>query len=441
MSRAVVGEVFPRGEERVLAAAGSAQGSDGQGAVLAAHAIGKFYGTAVRRVRPLLRAYQGSEGRLPAAGRWALRGVDFSLEEGGSLGVVGRNGAGKSTLLRLLAGTSLPSEGQVWRGAAVGCLLDLGIGFDPHETGRQNALSMLALSCPGGRREASERLAEVAEFSGLGANLDRPVKTYSDGMRLRLAFASATAHRPRVLVTDEVLVVGDGAFQRRCEHWLERFLGDGGTLVLCSHDLVQIKRLCARGLWLEDGLVRASGAVNGVIGAYRESIATGGGTAGITHAAGRLTGLPFEISHLRIVGSDGLEVEQLATGEALFAEIELQADAGVPNVFVGVTTIDLTPVYGVASDMDGAVPEPIGPGRWRFRLHFEALRLEPGTYRLRAHALDETATRLYDTVERRFTIAPRKAASGKDCGFASFAGGFVPAAPPSLSPGLSSEEG
>ena len=374
---------------------------------LAAEGLGKFYGSAVRRVRPLLRALCLPGEVERSGGHWALRGVDFALARGQSLGVIGRNGAGKSTLLRLLAGTARPTEGRVRRGSPPGCLLDLGVGFDLLESGRQNALSMLALTCPGGRREALARLAEVAEFAGLGADLDRPVRAYSDGMRLRLAFATAIAHRPAVLVTDEVLVVGDGAFQRRCERWLEDFLGGGGTLVLCSHDLVQIRRLCAAGIWIDGGQVRAAGPVAGVIGAYRESIASGRDTAGAVHVGGVSVGFAFEVVSLALTDDDGREVSEIPAGGSFVAEIELAAEAGEPNVFVGITTADLTPVYGVASDMDAARARNLGPGRWRFRLRFDELALEAGTYRLRAHALDETGTRLYDTVERRFDVTAR----------------------------------
>ncbi len=380
---------------------------DARQPALAADGLGKFYGPAVRRVRPLLRALGSTRDIERSGGHWALRGVDFALASGQSLGVIGRNGAGKSTLLRLLAGTARPTEGRVRRGSPPGCLLDLGVGFDLLETGRQNALSLLALTCPGGRREALARLAGVAEFAGLGADLDRPVRGYSDGMRLRLAFATAIAHRPAVLVTDEVLVVGDGAFQRRCERWLEDFLGDGGTLVLCSHDLVQIRRLCADGIWLDGGRVRAAGPVAGVIGAYRESIASGRDTAGTVHSGSASTGFAFEVVSLVLSDDDGREVSEIPAGGSLVAEIELAAEAGEPNVFVGITTADLTPVYGVASDMDAAHAQKLGPGRWCFRLRFEELALEAGTYRLRAHALDETGTRLYDTVERRFNVLGR----------------------------------
>ncbi len=150
------------------------------------------------------------------------------LAHGQSLGVIGRNGAGKSTLLRVLAGVARPTEGSVATRARVACLLDLGVGFHALETGRENAETALVLQAGLTRREARRRVAEVEEFAGLGAFFERPMRTYSDGMRLRLAFATITVLEPEVLVTDEILAVGDDGFQERCNAWFDRFLGGGG---------------------------------------------------------------------------------------------------------------------------------------------------------------------------------------------------------------------
>jgi lipopolysaccharide transport system ATP-binding protein len=364
--------------------------------------VGKFYGL-------------GGGGSLwPRAsddGFWAVRDVSFSLARGETLGLIGRNGAGKSTLLGILAGTIRQSSGSVTAAGRVASLLDLGTGFHPLETGRENAATLLALHARLSRAEVRDRMPAVERFAGLGDRIDDPIRTYSDGMRLRLAFAAVSVLEPEIIITDEVLVVGDEEFQRRCEDWFDRFLAGGGTFVLCSHDLSQIGRLCQNTLWLEDGRPRELGETRDVVRHYREAMGShaaggteGGGAAGVAHAAGKLAGLSFEVTALRLVDDAGQDCDRVARGSGLHAIIDLTAPAGRPNVFIGITTADLTPVYGVASDMDEAPLETLGGGTYRFRIHFPDLPLLAGSYRLRAHALDETGTRLYDTVELPFQV-------------------------------------
>lgn len=378
---------------------------------LAAHDVGKCYPLARGGVRALLRGVTLAHASAPGAGFWPIRHVSFAVGHGESLGVIGRNGAGKSTLLRILSGVARPSEGWVETRARVACLLDLGVGFHALETGRDNAETALVLHARLTRREARARLREVEEFADLGHFFDRPIRTYSDGMRLRLAFATITVLDPEVLVTDEILAVGDEGFQRRCNGWFDRFLGRGGGLVLCSHDLGQVQRLCDRTLWLEDGGVRDLGDSRDVIRHYREAMGTaaaggeeGGGNVGHEHALGTSTGLAFEVVDLRLDDEQGRPLRELPRDATVVVTADVQAADAVPQVFIGITRADLTPVFGVASDMDDAKPTCVAPGRYRFRLRFPRLPLTAGRYRLRAHAMDDTGTRLYDTVELTFCV-------------------------------------
>lgn len=373
---------------------------------LAARGLAKRYDLGSPGVLRLLRELRRPELREAASGAlWAVRDVSFELPHGASLGVIGRNGSGKSTLLRLLAGTARPSAGQVERGARLGCLLDLGVGFHPLETGRENAETSLVLLAGMTRREARRALVEVEAFAGIGGFFDRPLRTYSSGMQLRLAFATAVQMDPELLVTDEVIAVGDAAFQRRCERWLDGFLARGGSLILCSHDLDQVGRLCERALWLDRGRPRALGPSRETIRAYRESLGEDAGGAGATHDVGARAGLPFEVVDLHLRDAHGTERREVASGETIVVTADVQAPAAEPQLFVGITRGDLTPIYGVSSDMDGARPEPLGDDRYRFELAFPDLPLTPGPHRLRAHAMDETGTRLYDTVEIHFRVA------------------------------------
>lgn len=202
---------------------------------------------------------------------WVLRGVSFELARGEAVAVVGSNGAGKSTLLRLVAGATQPSEGRIEVSGRVASL-ELGLGFHPDFTGRQNVFTSGELQ--GLRRDEVERLMpEIERFAEIGAAIDEPVRTYSSGMQLRLAFAAATAVRPDVLIVDEVLAVGDAYFQARCIARIRDFRAAGTTLLFVSHDPTAIRRLCDRALLLDRGLLIRQGDAGSVLDYYNALIA------------------------------------------------------------------------------------------------------------------------------------------------------------------------
>ena len=198
---------------------------------------------------------------------WALRDVSFEVPRGSAFGVVGANGAGKSTLLRLLSGVSQPTEGTLSVDTRLSGLLDLGLGFHPDFTGRQN----IALNCSVlgmGDERVADLTPPIVEFAELEEFIDYPVRTYSAGMQLRLAFAIAAHMDYDVIFIDEVLAVGDQYFQRKCVMKIEEFLTEGRTLVMVSHDLHSIRSLCSNVLWLHGGRVVAQGATADVVNAY-----------------------------------------------------------------------------------------------------------------------------------------------------------------------------
>jgi ABC-type polysaccharide/polyol phosphate transport system ATPase subunit len=233
------------------------------------------------KVYPLSRGLRTTLGLLwrgaPSVegGKLALDDVSFSVERGASWGVVGRNGSGKTTLLRLIAGALEPSSGRVAVEGRVAALLDLGAGIDPEFTGRENAL-LLGVLAGAERRAMAQRLDAVAEFSGLGSAFEQPVRSYSAGMSLRLAFSAAVHADPEVLLIDEVLAVGDAFFQQRCMRYIRELQHRGCTVLLVTHDPSAVFRFCDRALWLEHGRVAAVGdpsrVVNGYLGArYRDA--------------------------------------------------------------------------------------------------------------------------------------------------------------------------
>lgn len=198
---------------------------------------------------------------------WALRGVDFQLARGAALGLCGANGAGKSTLLKVLAGTTAPTEGRFRVRGPVASLLELGTGFHPDFTGREN-VALFGVLAGHPRREVRRRMEAILEFSELGAAVDDPVRTYSTGMGMRLGFAAALGFEPEVLILDEVFAVGDLAFQEKCVQRLFDFKAAGHTILLCSHSLYDLRQLCDEALWLDGGSVRARGDATTVTNRY-----------------------------------------------------------------------------------------------------------------------------------------------------------------------------
>lgn len=202
---------------------------------------------------------------------WALRHVSFDLQRGQTVGIVGRNGSGKSTLLQILAGTMSPTEGEVTVNGRVHALLELGSGFNPEFTGRENVFlngAVLGLS----RKQIAARFDEIAAFADIGEFLDQPIRTYSTGMVVRLAFAVQALLEPDLLIVDEALAVGDAAFQIKCVHRMRQLISRGTSVILVSHDVNAVRQFCQRAIWLNGGEVALDGPPLDVTGRYVQSL-------------------------------------------------------------------------------------------------------------------------------------------------------------------------
>jgi homopolymeric O-antigen transport system ATP-binding protein len=199
----------------------------------------------------------------------ALKGISFSVCDGEAVGIIGRNGSGKSTLLRVIAGVYRPSAGVVQISGKVAPLIELGAGFHPDLTGRENIILnglLLGLS----KREIQKREGKIIDFAELGGFIDSPVKQYSSGMFMRLGFAIATEVDPDILLMDEILAVGDAAFQQKCLERIDAFHRQGKTIFMVSHAPGNIRKFCQRALWIHDGVLRADGPADEVLGRYEE---------------------------------------------------------------------------------------------------------------------------------------------------------------------------
>lgn len=199
----------------------------------------------------------------------ALKDINIDIKRGEIFGFIGRNGAGKSTLLKVISRVLVPTEGQVWIKGWVSPLLELGAGFHPELTGRENVFlngTLLGHT----RREIEAHMDEIVEFAELGAFMDAPLRTYSSGMVARLGFAVATTWKPEILILDEVLSVGDEAFQLKCQRRMEGFRKEQVTSLVVTHNMVTVLSLCTRAAWIDHGVIKAVGAPDEIVAAYRQ---------------------------------------------------------------------------------------------------------------------------------------------------------------------------
>jgi ABC-type polysaccharide/polyol phosphate transport system ATPase subunit len=363
----------------------------------------------------------------------ALSGVSFSLPKGEGLAIIGENGAGKSTLLKLLAGIGVPTSGAVRVHGKVASILELGSGFHPEFTGRQNIVlnaAMLGLS----EQELQQRLPSIIAWSELGDFIDQPVKVYSTGMAMRLGFSIAIQVEPDVLIIDEALSVGDGYFQKKCMDRLLQFVGSGGTLLFCSHAMYYVSAFCQRALWLRQGRAEALGPVADVVRDYenfllaksapgdRAASATAGGrAAGAAEeggaagalagegaggreeaAAGDLPRRPARLLGVRVSGGASAEaptgtVPLFAPGDSLEIEVEFESQSRdlAFHVGIGVNRIDDLEVCSLATHLDGR-PPMTGRTHYRISAVLPRLTLVKGEFTLYVFLLDESGLHIYD---------------------------------------------
>ncbi|MBL0164634.1 MAG: ABC transporter ATP-binding protein [Xanthomonadales bacterium] len=341
-------------------------------------------------------------GRQDADAQYVVRDIDLSVRRGESIAIIGQNGAGKSTLLKLITGVLTPTRGKVEVFGSVGALLELGAGFHPEYSGRDN-IEMAAALHGLSRDELASRLQQIIEFADIGNYIDEPVKHYSSGMVVRLGFAIIASLKPDLLITDEVLAVGDESFQKKCIRWMEDYLEQGGTLLLVTHSMYHAQKLCRHALWLDQGRLMQFGDVFDVSQAYlawheRKQAAS-------EQRPAQRFGVEFEIVDLEINGSGGNQSTMLEFGGTLLMKSRIRSrDGRVPVAMFGIVRADGTPVYGVSTDMDEVSVQRLSDHDYRVEIEFVGLSLLPGSYQVRVHTMDTEGLRLFDTLERGLTI-------------------------------------
>lgn len=273
---------------------------------------------------------------------WALRQVSFDVDSGEAVGIVGQNGAGKSTLLKLIVGTTQPTEGTFSVSGRVSALLELGMGFHPDFTGRQNAV--MALQMMGMEEgEAEDSLPEITAFSELDGFLEQPLRTYSSGMQMRLGFSVATTRRPDLLIVDEALSVGDAYFQHKCIGRIREFKESGTTMLFVSHDPAAVKTLCDRALLLDQGLLIREGSAEEILDYYNALIAQREKEASIhqlkedgARARTRSGDGKAAIVGVRMTDTEGNETTSFTSGERGYVEVDLDFREDLAEYTIGI---------------------------------------------------------------------------------------------------------
>jgi lipopolysaccharide transport system ATP-binding protein len=334
---------------------------------------------------------------------WALRDVSFDVHEGETIGIIGRNGAGKSTLLKILARITRPTEGRAELRGRVGSLLEVGTGFHPELTGRENVYfsgAILGMK----KSEIDRKFDEIVAFSGVESFLDTPLKHYSSGMQLRLAFSVAAHLEPEILLVDEVLAVGDLEFQKKCLGKMEEVTRGGRTVLFVSHNMGAVRRICTRGVWLDGGAVRLFGTAAECVDAYTASVEAaaeaGTGCFDMTSRTDRVGNGRAKFRTIRMKDSEGRERGTFEFGEPFEMEFELDCHENVRSSFVGISFLasDGTNLLSSHHTDSAEIRELRAPGLATLACRYATNTLKPGGYMLQAAILDAATWEFIDWI-------------------------------------------
>ncbi len=355
---------------------------------------------------------------------WVLKDLSLDVAKGETVGIVGPNGAGKSTILKLIARIIVPTQGRVAVSGRVSSLLELGAGFHPDLTGRENVFlygSLLGLS----RDTMRQRFEDIVAFSELEPFIDVPVKTYSSGMYLRLAFSVAIHVDPDVLLVDEILAVGDQAFQAKCLERITALQSKGVTILFVSHSLDTLRRLCSRAIWMEQGQLRVEGPADLVVRRYLDAVMqqqsmrlaernlrmTGDGCGGREETrkleqAGRWGSGEIQITQLRVLDSAGQERYAFFTDEELTVKISYRAATPVEKPVFGLAVhrADGLHITGPNTQF-GNLEIPMVQGEGVVEYIVPRLPLLPGRYQISVAVHNEADTRMFDYHDRLYSFS------------------------------------
>lgn len=310
----------------------------------------------------------------------ALDNISFKINKGETIGIVGKNGSGKSTLLQILANTLSATSGNVHVKGKVAALLELGSGFNPEYTGRENAIMngvIMGLT----EDEIKSRLPEIEKFAEIGDFIDQPVKTYSSGMFVRLAFACAINVDPDILIVDEALAVGDMKFQLKCIDKMKSFQKQGKTILFVTHDTYSVKNFCSRAIWISEGKIKLSGDVNTVIEAYEDEMKYGMTNVEAPTIPEETKENVLIINGVEFYNSLGEKTRDFHYKDDVTIKVNYTIHSPMENIVGGIALFDKQNTYicGLNTKLDN-ISLPSNPGKYVLQLNYRDLNLLPGTY-------------------------------------------------------------
>jgi ABC-type polysaccharide/polyol phosphate transport system ATPase subunit len=338
--------------------------------------------------RQLLVEYLTLRRRRMHAEFWALKDITFSVPQGGVFGVIGDNGAGKSTLLRVLAGATQPTSGTLVVESPSASLIDLGTGFKPDFTGRENVRLNCAL-LGFDARQTEEALKDIVAFSELGKFIDYPLQTYSSGMIMRLGFAVAASVPSRVIIIDEVIAVGDNYFQHKCIERLAALQREGRTIVFAAHNLHAVKTMCHQVMWLKNGMCEALGPAEDTVARYVDHTRAREGCVDEAPKTVTRESRDITIAAVRVLGADGKEKADFDTGERVEVQVDFRAETPVldPAFGVAIHRNDGVYCYGPNTAWDKVLYGEYS-GEYRLSIIYPAFPLLAGSYLLSVAIFD-----------------------------------------------------
>jgi lipopolysaccharide transport system ATP-binding protein len=340
---------------------------------------------------PFLKIGETDYGNREGETIWALNDVSIAIQQGEALGIIGRNGAGKSTLLKILSQVTAPTSGEVKVKGRIASLLEVGTGFHPELTGRENIYlngAILGMN----REETRRKFDEIVDFSGVEKFIDTPVKRYSSGMYVRLAFAVAAHLESEILIVDEVLAVGDAEFQRKCLGKMGDVAHEGRTVLFVSHNMGAVKNLCESCVWLDKGKIKTVGTSNAVISSYMSLL-----TADSTGEAivPKRQGAQAQFSRIAVIGKNGLPTSMISVTSSFSIRLEYHVEQKLNNLEVSFSVFDknFSKIFYSGKTIESSIP-----GKYAAEAKIPALFLAPGPYTVTA-AIHQPNIQLFDRLE------------------------------------------
>ncbi len=336
---------------------------------------------------------------------WAIKDINFEVEAGEVLGIIGRNGAGKSTLLKILSKTTSPTTGSVKVKGRIASLLEVGTGFHPELTGRENIFlngAILGMT----KREVQSKFEEIVDFSGVERYIDTPMKRYSSGMYVRLAFAVAAYLEPDILIVDEVLAVGDAEFQKKCLGRMKDVsMNEGRTVLFVSHNMAAVQKLCTKGLLLVNGLVESTGDINKVVDHYINSNTVTNASVIFTNETIRSGNGNFRFLWIKIEDNNSELRNEFSIGENLNFSFQIKNNHVVNNaeLAVQIKSSEGMPIFHMMCRDSNFKPE-FEMDIETFNLKLEDIRLFPGIYNVTLTCANTTGHEVYDNIEEAITF-------------------------------------